>query len=383
MNILVITEYFPVSKTAELTGGIESRSFHLLKEVAKNHNVTIICSYQGKPQKRESLVSGIKVLRVGPKVPYSNNYNIFGRLGFAWSAFFKSTELKDIDIIHGYSYLTYLIAGKSGFLTGTPRVATYHEDWNLNEWVKLKGLIVGPLGFIWTSLAKIIPFTRIIAVSETTKKRLIHHGMSKKKIDVVYNGVEVSQFKKIKAKPTKSPSIITISRLTNGKRVDVLIKAIAEVKKSIPDVKLTIVGVGPEMENLQALTNKLGVQKNINFTGKINAYKDLLKEVKKNKVFATASEVEGFGIVVIEGMASDLPVVCTDITVFKEITKNGTGSLIFRAGDHKDLAKKLEQLLSDKKLYSKKKAEASKHAKNFEWSALASQLETVYKKIIS
>lgn len=378
MNILVLTEYFPTSDHADMSGGVESRAFHLLKEVAKKHNITVLCSYQTK-QRRVDRFSGINVIRVGMNSPYSSKGNIIPRLTYAFGACLAGLFLPKIDVVEGYSYLTYPVVSLIGTLRGKKTVATYHESWSFAEWVKLKGFITGTLGAIWTGLALLMPFKRYIAVSNATKQRLVEQGIKSRKISVVHNGVDLDLMSRIKTRQIPN-SISTSARLIKGKRLDVLIKAIGELKKSIPKIQLTIHGVGEEQANLESLIKKLGLQKNVTIKGKIQKFEDVLKMRQRHKVFCLPSEVEGFGMVVVEAMALGVPAVVTDIPVLKEITKNGTGGALFKAGDHKDLAEKLKKLLTDTKLYSKKSKEALKHAKNFGWIALGKQTEAVYRK---
>ncbi|MBI4150610.1 glycosyltransferase, partial [Candidatus Woesearchaeota archaeon] len=145
MKLLVFTEYFPTSEDAEVTGGVEVRALGLLRELAKKHRVTVICSWQER-QQRISTVAGIEVIRVGMMSPYSNTGNIIPRLVYAGAAFITGLLVPKPDVIDGYSYLNYPIAALVGRIRNAAVVLTYHESWSMQEWIKLEGWLTGTFG---------------------------------------------------------------------------------------------------------------------------------------------------------------------------------------------------------------------------------------------
>ncbi|HSU73054.1 MAG TPA: glycosyltransferase family 4 protein [Candidatus Binatia bacterium] len=378
MHLLLLTEYFP---SGAISGGVESRAFHLLRELAKKHRITVLCSYQGKSQHRLEHHAGITILRVGFKSPYSSTGNILTRLSYAGAALLTGLFIPKVNVVEGFSYLTYPVASLIALFRHKPAVATYHESWTFREWVKLKGWLTGTLGAIWTTLALLLPFKRYIAVSNVTKQQLVKRGIPARKIDVVYNGVDLALMRSISVRPYREPSVSTTVRLIKSKRVDTLIRATAELRKKLPNVKVTVQGVGEEQERLEKLVAKLKLNRNVEFRGRMGKFEDMLKLRKRHRVFCLPSEIEGFGMVVIEAMALGIPVVCTDIPVLREVTGNGKGSLLFAKRSHKDLAHKLHQLLTDQALYAKKQKEALAHAKAFDWVKLAKQAEQTYRKV--
>ena len=94
------------------------------------------------------------------------------------------------------------------------------------------------------------------------------------------------------------------------------------------------------------------------------------------------SEVEGFGISVIEAAAAGVPYVVSDIPVLKEVTRNGQGGLIAKVGDIAELSQKLEKLITDKKLYAEKSKQAIHLAKSYQWPQIARLTESVYTKAV-
>ena len=114
---------------------------------------------------------------------------------------------------------------------------------------------------------------------------------------------------------TDKSVIISVGRLVHRKGQDKLISALPEIKTSVPNVHLVLVGVGPHQEYLEKLALKLNVSDCVTFIGRIN-YAELPKYICLGDIFAMPSrsrffglEVEGLGIVYLEASACGLPVV--------------------------------------------------------------------------
>jgi len=127
--------------------------------------------------------------------------------------------------------------------------------------------------------------------------------------------------------------------------------------------------------NFETGSNKVNFLKNLKRG-------ELIKQIKAAQVFCLPSSVEGFGIATIEAAAAGLPYIVSDIEIFKEVTKNGQGGLLFKLDDIEDLSKKLEKFISDKNFYKQKSDEARKLSLFYDWSKIADQTEAVYKNLV-
>ena len=174
--------------------------------------------------------------------------------------------------------------------------------------------------------------------------------------------------------------VCAVSRLLKYKHLDDLIaisKSFWPSPESI-DLKVAIVGQGPEESKLKQMASK-----NVHFFGFVKKHEDVLKIMASSRVFCHPSTVEGFGIVVIEAMSLGIPAVVADIPVMREITHHGQGVLFFEPENRVDLSIKLQNLLADKKLYNQKVLEAKKLAKEYSWEKIAGQTEEVYESLIT
>ena len=379
MNVLLLTEYFPSSNKAEITGGVENRIYYISKELAKNNEVYVMTSLQPGVKKYRK-INDVNVHRIGPVFSYSSTGNLVKRVLFGLNLMLKIPSFikkNKIDVVDSQSFFCYpaSIFAKKPFIT-------YHEVW-LNNWIKNTRTFLGIIGEIAERfvllLAKLFA-VKIVAVSEFTKRKLIKNGVSRNKITVVSNGIELYKYERIKVKKSSFPTLCFIGRLVDHKRVKDLITAIFILKKTYPKIKCKIVGEGPEKNKLIKLTNRLGVSKNIEFLGFVKNHDAVIKTIKYSHLLIHPGTVEGFGITLLESMACSIPYVCSDIDVFKEVTENGKGGLIFKHKNPEDLANKIAELLSKKQGYKKKVNEGKKLVRKYDWKLIAKKLETIYKK---
>ncbi len=374
MRILFVVEYFPHE---EITGGVEARAHYLSKHLAENHDVQVICSRQeGQPE--ESVRNGCKVYRVGEEHPYSSKGDFLSRLSFVDAAIEKGKEL-DFDLVDGQSFLSYLPAYGIGQDAGVPCVATYHETW-IGEWIQNKGFLTGVCGEFWERMSLGRDWDGIISVSEFTKRRLVERGVDFDLIEVVPNGVDLSEFDEVEAKKFDSPTVCTVSRLTEKKRVDFAMRAFEKVSEEVPEVQMKVVGDGPERERLEQLAGELDAD--IELVGYVPEKEDVIKVMKGSQVYISASVLEGFGMSVIEAAASGTPYVVSDIEPHVEVTKGEKGGLVFEKDNEEDLVDKLEDLLTDDEMYEEKESECFELVGYYDWEEIAERLESVYSKIL-
>ncbi|PIY60157.1 glycosyltransferase family 1 protein, partial [Candidatus Woesearchaeota archaeon CG_4_10_14_0_8_um_filter_47_5] len=310
------------------------------------------------------------------------------RLRFAHACYVAGKAHPETDIIDGLNFTTYAPAYYIAKKLKKPCVITYHETW-VGEWIKNKGLVTGLPYEVYERMLLRLPYTALTSVSEYTRKRLILHGIPKEKIKVIPNGVDVSAIERIQLEkqpthqsPARNPAIVCAARLIPGKRIDDLFYAIVLIKKKIPNIRCLIIGKGPEYPNLVQLTRTLNIRENVSFLGFLESHEEVLKIIKSSHIFCLPSVVEGFGIVVVEALACGVPPVCADIPPLVEVTRNGTGSMLFRQKSPEDLAEKLLTLLQDKSLYKKKHSEALALAKDYDWNIIARATEHYYHQLM-
>ena len=282
-------------------------------------------------------------------------------------------EKFDVIDCQGFPFFSCFTAKINSLFLGSPLVITLHEVWN-DYWYEY----LGKAGFFGKLVEKLmVNLTgRIITVSKKTKADLNAMKSSEKSV-VIPNGIDFNYISKISPSDKKS-DIIFAGRLIKEKNVEILIRAIPEVKKKIPDIKCYIIGDGPERAKLDELVRELDIQNNVEFKGFMKDYNDLISYMKSSEVFVLPSTREGFGIVVIEANACGLPVVVVDskMNAASDLiidNKNGVISDFSK----EDIAENIINMMDKKE---KMQNDCIETSREYDWDRIVDSLEEFYKE---
>ena len=144
-------------------------------------------------------------------------------------------------------------------------------------------------------------------------------------------------------------------------------------------MQVVIIGDGPERQKLETLARELGVD--AMFCGFVRSSQVMREIIAASDVFCLPSEVEGFGITVVEAMACGVPVVVADIPPLREVVADGKAGLLARAGDPAMTATALQRVLTDKKLASTLVVEGKKRLAVYNWDAIAKEYQSLVEKV--
>jgi glycosyltransferase involved in cell wall biosynthesis len=191
---------------------------------------------------------------------------------------------------------------------------------------------------------------RIIAVSQGVMEDLVtNFAVPREKIAVIYDPVDLGRIRRLADEPVDhpwfssvQPVILSAGRMTPQKDFPTLLRAFAVLRRDYP-ARLVLLGDGPETARLRGMARNLGVADHTAFMGyQPNPYKYMAKAT----VFALSSRFEGFGLVLVEAMASGVPVVSTHCPSGPdEILNRGSCGLLVPVGDHRRLASAITRLL--------------------------------------
>lgn len=186
-------------------------------------------------------------------------------------------------------------------------------------------------------------------------------------VDVIYNGVDVEQFRR-RIQPRRTSDIvrfICIGSIIQRKRVDVLLRAIDIVRRTSPNIHLTIVGGGDEEAHCKRIAADLGLGDTVTFAGLLKDFPyDLLST---SDMFVSASESESFGLMFAEAMCFELPVVACEVGGIPEVVLNGTTGILVPPGDPQAFADAVLRLVNDPDLRRRMGAAGLRHVReNFE-----------------
>ncbi len=170
---------------------------------------------------------------------------------------------------------------------------------------------------VWLAKFLIPRADGIRVVSERIKGSLTAAGLKTKQpplvLPIYLDGQTLKSVKPIFN--SKQTVLLTVSRLTKEKRIDLIIKAFAGICRDIPDPVLIVVGEGPERRYLEQLARDLKVDRLIRFTG----WRKNIADYYQADLFILVSKYEGYGLVLAEAAHFRLPIVATDVGIAREV----------------------------------------------------------------
>jgi glycosyltransferase involved in cell wall biosynthesis len=257
----------------------------------------------------------------------------------------------DIIAVHEYApFYNGLGAWLLWWKIKVPYVLEFHHLIGVPRAANFKEYIYRLLNFIFIRLDVKNAFA-VRATSDFMREELQKINVAPEKIKVIPSFyIDMELFKPVPE--AKIYDIVTSGRLAENKGIDLLLKAVALIKKKKPDVKLAIIGDGPLKKRLSELAKKLGLEKNIHFTGWLPNMEDLPKFYNQSRVFALTSYNEGGPRVTLEALACGLPVVSTPVGLMTELLKDGENGLLID-WNAKDIAEKIEKIIFNPEIEKK------------------------------
>ena len=277
---------------------------------------------------------------------------------------YKAVNRIKPEIIHAHTpspqaWTLYLIAR----LKRLPMVSTYHTllpDFLDHTVIKKIDLLNTAGAITWAYTRSFYnKMDTVVSPSQALAKELNLHGI-KRPIEVISNGIDPARFYPGEKK-SSAVKLLHLGRMSYEKNIDVLLKAFREVLKTNPEIELTIVGGGPDLEKLKSLSRELSIDDNVIFTGPVS-HEQVREMYISHDFFITSSTIETEGLVILEAMACGLPIVGVDKLAIPQIVKDGINGFIAPAGNPSEISDRIIRLAENKELrlaFSKKSIEIS------------------------
>ncbi len=329
---------------------------------------------------------------------YNNLYtNLPKKISYYTKSCSTIAKLNNFDLIHAHDWLTFKAAIKLKKISGKPLIVHVHStefDRKGEKNIKKNIFNIEKKGMQFAD--------KVITVSAFEKKRIIkHYGIDPEKIEVVHNAIITSKeeqtnykinlddfpflkkIQKISEKQTKI--ILFLGRLTFQKGPEYFIQAAQKIlnlqKENVHlgSVHFVVAGDGDMKYKLKKLSTKLGLGKNITFTGFLK--KDEVDWILKiADIYVMPSVYEPFGIAPLEAMLNRTSVIISKNAGVGEIIKNCIKVDYF---DTQKISLEIINLLEDNDLHKKLVTNGLAEVKQINWSTAAIKCINVYKKTLS
>jgi glycosyltransferase involved in cell wall biosynthesis len=227
----------------------------------------------------------------------------------------------------------------------------------------------------------------VTVVSNVMRAQCESLGCDPESITVGSMGVDLARSFTPGDRTQERNGIMFVGRLVEKKGVEYLVRAMSILAKSYPDIRLTIVGDGPDRSSLEALADKLDVGDHIRFTGSIP--NDELPEYFRKariavmpSIVAASGDQEGLGLVAVEAMGCGCAVVASDLLAVRDAVINGKTGLMATPADPDDLAQKIATFLEDPALCERLAQNGRSYAEqHFDWPVVGESYSELLRRI--
>ncbi len=360
MKIAILVSLFPPRWLA----GTEIATYYLAEHLAqRGHEVHVITTLDdGLPE--WSYEKGFYIHRL-PKV----GIRIVGAFAI-WADIVKTIQKISPDIVHAQSLSIAIPALISKKVLRIP-----YAVWGQGSDVYLPDRITN-----LTSKTIIKNADTTIALTRDMKRAM--QTICDREISVIPNGIELKEYMPsppVVMREGPDKRILFVGRLHPVKGVRYLLQAMQLVHEEMPDAKLILVGDGKERENLESLTDHLGIRECVEFAGKI-PHERIQDYLYHADIFVLPSLSESFGIVNLEAMACGLPIVATRVGGLPDIIDEGINGYLVEAKKPDEIADRILILLQNDAIRKEISGINQKKAEMFAWDRIAGSIEDEYLK---
>jgi len=230
--------------------------------------------------------------------------------------------------------------------------------------------------------------TRLIALTEDQIQQYAERGGDVSKIRIIPNGIELDKYRNAKTNPDiiakygiddVDKVLLFVGRIDKYKGIQDVIEAMPEILSKHHNIKFIVVGgdYGYKCE-LKKLSEKLNIDKSVVFTGNISK-EELIELYKRADIFVFPSKMEGFGIVLLEAMASGTLCIAYSIPSVRKIIKDNENGVLVK--NKNELLDKILYYLDNVEEKKKIETNAFKYVENYDIKSIITKLVMIYEEI--
>jgi 1,2-diacylglycerol 3-alpha-glucosyltransferase len=381
MRIVIITDvYFP------RVNGVSTSIRTFRRELeALGHEVYLIAPDYGEVTEDEGWI-----LRVPSKVVYVDPEDRMMRFQAVMSLE-DQLRMLEPDLIHIQTPFVAHYAGvRLAKKLGVPTVLTYHTYFEeyLFYYVRFLPRFLLRWSVRHLSRRQCGQVDSVIVPTQAFNDVLTGYGVPGERY-INPTGIDLARFthgdgvrfKQERGIDAERPCLVFVGRIVHEKNISFLLRVVAQVKRSVPDILFILAGEGPAEEFLMDEVRTLGLEGNLCFVGNLHTLTDLLDCYCAGDAFIFASRTETQGLVLLEAMALGVPVVSTAAMGTCDILSPGLGALVSEE-DVQEFSDKVIRVISDAPLAQRLGEEGREYVKSWSAATMAKRLEGVYRETV-
>ena len=229
----------------------------------------------------------------------------------------------------------------------------------------------------------------LTVVSKAMKKTVVDMGVAPDKVEVIPMGVDLKGlFTPDPGVQRKTDELLFVGRLVEKKGVQFLLEAMPAVLKKHSTVRLILAGSGPMEQELRQQAQRLQISDRVSFLGMVSQT-ELPAMYRKATlaifpfIVAKSGDQEGFGLVQVEAMGCECPIIAGDLPAIHDIVIHEENGLIVESGNIRALADAIIQTLDDKDLRLKLAEKARMQVmERFDWEVIAGKYGKIYQALL-
>lgn len=376
LDILVCPEYFYPH-----VGGGEVWIWNVARKLSERGHFIRVLTYKHPTRKANESIGGMSIQRMGP-FPIRGTQPYLSRALIQAFGILKNALNQQFDVVLAVQTFPLIPSKLISLILRRPIVALFHDVYGLEFSLIEKGLLKGLIRGITEKISLQLHYDLVLAVSRSTRNKLVASGISADKIRVVFGGVDLKFIDGVQGFLSESPLIVYLGRLVKYKHVDDLIVSFRKLLRRFPNAQLWIVGDGPERDGLIKLSRDLRVSERVKFWGRVSDVKKV-QILKSAWMLVLPSTKEGLGLVLLESLACKTPVIAVDSGGPRDVVFNGISGFLVPPRDVNALTKRIATLLEDDSLRSRMGQMGRKIVeRTFTWDRVTDRVELALKQVL-
>jgi glycosyltransferase involved in cell wall biosynthesis len=275
----------------------------------------------------------------------------------------------DIELVHAWLYIANAYAWVAGLTRRRPMITSARN-------CKTQGRLAGIANMLAFRASQAV----VVNSQDVARYVVARYRAPREQIRLIYNAIDTRRFRPSPAHDTiVGGTILSVGRLVEQKDHSLFLIAAARLASEMPAVRFMIVGDGPLRPQLETQAQQLGIKERVCFAGECP---DVQNVMQGARLFWLTSRWEGMPNVVLEAMASGLPVIATDVGGTRELIRPGIDGFVVAVGDPHPFVHHSRALLAQPEMRQQFAVAARARAEEFSTARMVSAWSELYADVV-